>query len=63
MLQHSAADFGNGVRVTEINHHVATFYRRLDRIAEIALRGDLNRRIGLRKFDNSFSHAPSRADE
>ena len=63
MLQHSAADFGNGVRVTEINRHAATFYRWLDRIAEIALRGDLNRRIGLREFDNGFPHAPSCANK
>jgi hypothetical protein len=57
------ANFVDRVSVTEINGHVTIFYRRRDRIAQIALRGDLNSRIALCKIANSLAHAPGRTDE
>ena len=57
------ANFVDRVGVTEIDRYVTVFYRWLDRIAQIALRGDLNFRIALCKIANRLSHAPGRADE
>src|SRR5438067_1004500 len=63
MLQRGATDFSGGGGVTEIDRHIAVFHGRLNRIAQITPRDDVDFWIVLRKTTNSFSHAPSRADE
>src|SRR5882724_12337433 len=62
-MQHSAADFSDGVRVTKIDRNVAILHSRLDRVAEVALRNDIDFAIGPGEVDNRFPHASSRADE
>jgi hypothetical protein len=48
--------------VTEIDDDIAIFYGWLDGITQVALRDDIDVRIGFGKIDNSSSHAPSRAN-
>jgi hypothetical protein len=48
--------------VTEIDDDIAILYGWLYRVAQVALRDDIDVRIGFGKIDNSSSHAPSRAN-
>ena len=45
MLQGSATDFSDGVGLAKIDSHIAILHRRLDRIAKIASRDDVDFRI------------------
>ena len=63
MLQRSATDFSGGAGVTEIDRHIALSHGRLNRIAQITPRDDVDFWVLLCKITNSFSHTPSRADE
>src|SRR5438128_5302925 len=49
--------------MTEIDRHIAIFHGWLDWVAYIALRDNVDLRIGFGKIDNGFPHAPSRAYE
>ena len=62
-MQRSAADFISGVGLTEIDHNIAIFHSRFDWIPEIAFCDDVDIRIVAGKIDNSFTHAPGRANE
>src|SRR5690242_6237042 len=62
-MHRSAANFSDGVRVTEIDRNVASLHRRLDCIAKVTLCDDLDFPIGPGEVDNRFPHATSRADE
>src|SRR5437867_1286450 len=63
MVQRSAADFINGVRVTEIDCNVAIFHRQLNGVAQIALPHNIDLSIVPGEGDNRFPHSSSRADE
>src|ERR1043165_6851544 len=63
MLDCGAADFVGGIGMAEIDQHIQIFYLPASRIAEVALRDDLDFRIVLGEIANGFSHAPSCANE
>src|SRR4051794_24833812 len=56
-VQRRAADFTGRVGMTEIDRHIAIVHRRLDCVAEVALRYDLNFWLGACKVEYGFPHA------
>ena len=63
LTQRCAADFADGVGVTEIDRHIAIFHARRDWITQIALRNNLDLWIRVREIGNRFAHAPGCTDE
>src|SRR5205809_6524654 len=63
MHQCRAADLADCVGLTKIDRHIAILHRRLDWIAQIALRDDVDFRIVLCKIDNGLSHSAFRSNE
>src|SRR5258707_7178448 len=63
MLQGKATDFSNGVGLAEIDSYIAILHSRLDRIAKVASRDDVDLWIVLRRIANGLAHATSRANE
>ena len=63
ILQCDAANLLDGIGMTKIDRYARFFHRRFDRVAEIALRHDVDLRIVPSKIDNRFSHPAGCADE
>src|SRR5260370_7986694 len=63
ILQRCAADFFDRARITEVDRNIAILDRWLDRVAEIALRDDLDLRVVPGKIDNRLAHSTARSDE
>src|SRR5581483_4196975 len=63
MFHGSAAHFSGSVRLAEIDYHIAIFHWQFDRIAEIALRTDVDAQIVTRQTTNCLPHAASCADK
>ena len=63
MLQGSVTDFSDGVGLAKIDGYIAILHSRLDRIAKVASRDDVDLWIVLRKIANGFAHATSRANQ
>jgi hypothetical protein len=63
MFQANSTDFSDGVGLAKIDGHIAIFHSRLDRVAKIAPRGDIDLWIVLRKINDCLAHAPGCANE
>src|SRR5882762_2754900 len=63
ILRGGTANFFDRARVAEIDRDIAILQGRFDRIAEIALRDDVDLRITFGQIDNRLPHSTARSDQ
>jgi hypothetical protein len=63
MLGRSETNFFDRAGIAEIDCYVAIFHRWVDRVAEVALRDDVDLRNILRKIGNRPAHSAARTNQ